>query len=284
MDAVESSAGQSATSRAVRQPTTGWRTRWWTAAQAARFASPSLSDATTAGTVGSSSARSAVASNQRSNGWRSRHRWEFVRTVTTTCNTSEALRTAAETELLRQKRNTSWGLEDLRSFSFLHLPCSTLYSSHISQNKNPLYPPVRPVTTCTVTHWQTVTRRENVVLFITTAVKFSEGGGKKWAWKKTGGGKKNNNKTQSPLLPPALITWLEENKSKSTPDAAACLNQITRHFCFWGQEQGKKNSSRHNKLVYIVNIYHGLFNSKRNKHRTKNKVNDWKKKKIENCL
>lgn len=189
MDAVESSAGQSATSRAVRQPTTGWRTRWWTAAQAARFASPSLSDATTAGTVGSSSARSAVASNQRSKGWRSRHRWEFVRTVTTTCNTSEALRTAAETELLRRKRNTSWGLEDLRSFSFLHLPCSTLYSSHISQNKNPLYPPVRPVTTCTVTHWQTVTRRENVVLFITTAVKFSEGGGKKWAWKKTGGGK-----------------------------------------------------------------------------------------------
>lgn len=193
MDAVESSAGQSATSRAVRQPTTGWRTRWWTAAQAARFASPSLSDATTAGTVGSSSARSAVASNQRSKGWRSRHRWEFVRTVTTTCNTSEALRTAAETELLRQKRNTSWGLEDLRSFSFLHLPCSTLYSSHISQNKNPLYPPVRPVTTCTVTHWQTVTRRENVVLFITTAVKFSEGGGKKWAWKKTGGEK--NKKT-----------------------------------------------------------------------------------------
>lgn len=58
MDVVESSAGQLATSRAVQQPTTGWRTRWLTAAPAAQFASPSPSDATTAGTAGSSSAKS----------------------------------------------------------------------------------------------------------------------------------------------------------------------------------------------------------------------------------
>lgn len=57
-DVGESSAGLSVTSRVVRQPTTGWRTRWWTAAQAARFVSPSPSGATTAGTVGSSSVKS----------------------------------------------------------------------------------------------------------------------------------------------------------------------------------------------------------------------------------
>lgn len=55
---VGSLAGQSATSRAVQLLITGWRTRWLTAAPAALFASPSPSDATTAGTAGSSSARS----------------------------------------------------------------------------------------------------------------------------------------------------------------------------------------------------------------------------------
>lgn len=55
---VESSAGPSATNQVVQQPTTGWRMRWWTAALAARFASPSLSDVTTAGIAGSSSAKS----------------------------------------------------------------------------------------------------------------------------------------------------------------------------------------------------------------------------------
>lgn len=57
-DVVESSAGPSATNRVAQRPTTGWRMRWWTAAPAARFASPSLSDVTTAGIAGSSSAKS----------------------------------------------------------------------------------------------------------------------------------------------------------------------------------------------------------------------------------
>lgn len=58
MGAVGSLAGQSVTSQAVQLLITGWRTRWLTAAPAAQFASPLLSDATTAGTAGSSSVRS----------------------------------------------------------------------------------------------------------------------------------------------------------------------------------------------------------------------------------
>lgn len=52
----------------------------------------------------------------------------------------------------------SWGL-DLRSPSFLHLPCCSLDASHTSLEA-PLNPLVRPVTTCTVTHWQDCNRWE----------------------------------------------------------------------------------------------------------------------------
>lgn len=58
MGGVVSSAGQWVTSRVVRQLTTGWRMRWWTAALAAPFASPSQSDGITAGTAGSCSVKS----------------------------------------------------------------------------------------------------------------------------------------------------------------------------------------------------------------------------------
>lgn len=57
-DSAASSAGQSVISQVVQQLTTGWRTRWLTAALPAQFVSPSLSDVTTAGTVGSSFAKS----------------------------------------------------------------------------------------------------------------------------------------------------------------------------------------------------------------------------------
>lgn len=57
MGVAESSAGRWASSPVALRLTTGWRTSWWTAAPAARSASPWRSDATTAGTAGSSSVR-----------------------------------------------------------------------------------------------------------------------------------------------------------------------------------------------------------------------------------
>ena len=59
----------------------------------------------------------------------------------------------------------------------------------------------------------------------------------------------------------------EEKRSKNNSDAAR-LNQSPA-------------TARRNKLVYIVNTYHGLFNSTRNKQRTlKTKVNEKKYKLI----
>lgn len=66
--AAESSAGPSVSSPAARRPTTGWRTSWWTAAPPARSASPWRSDATTAGTAGSSSVRGQLRAQPRPNG------------------------------------------------------------------------------------------------------------------------------------------------------------------------------------------------------------------------
>lgn len=80
--------------------------------------------------------------------------------------------------------------------------------------------------------------------------------------------------TQSPLLPPAL-TW-SGGKKRSTHES------VIHHLCLEIEKQAKllqlsQQDDKRQKLVDSVNRYHGLFNSKRSKHRTKDKVNEVKR-------
>lgn len=230
MDAVESSAGPSAINQVVRRPTTGWRMRWWTAALAARFASPSLSDVTTAGTADSSSAKSkssflkwltpsvwhetghsfvllvngltlstlvcpdftgAVVSSQRSKDWRSRLQCASVRTVTTTSSMSSAPR--AETELCQ----------------------NILQSSLMSDN-----------------HMYSIG-------FITTGIKKRRGA---------------NENSFTAFSTCAHLPGFKKERNEN-------------HWSWTARSNQSPATARLYKLVYIVNIDHGLFN------RTKKKQN-----------
>lgn len=162
----------------------------------------------------------AVVFSQRSKGWRFHRPCEFVRTVTTTCNMSEVLRTAAETDLYLQ----------LHIYSLLQNPVFSLT--------------VTLVTTCTVTHCQTVTGG-NVSLFTTLGVKLSEGGGA-YRWK----------------------DWNTKGKKSLTDWSKIPLN-IQRLT----EQRESVFHSETEKLVHIVKTYRTILTIEET-NRTKNKVNE----------
>lgn len=67
-----------------------------------------------------------------------------------------------------------------------------------------------------------------------------------------------------------------EGKQRSTHES------VIHHLCLEIEKQAKllqlsQQDDKRQKLVDSVNRYHGLFNSKRSKHRTKDKVNEVKR-------
>lgn len=168
-----------------------------------------------------------VASNQRSKGWRSRHRCEFVRTVTTTCSMREAWRTPAETELHLYSPQTEETPpaedSDLRSISFLHLPCCSLSTSPHNPKLSPLKTSLSLHTSHN--HMYSNTLRDG-------KEGGCEGGRKKREWQIT---KKLSHHFYHLHLPPG---GKKINKQAKTPSLRhTSINQPP--FFLWDQEQGK---------------------------------------------
>lgn len=167
-----------------------------------------------------------------------------------------------------KRRTSSRGLQTKEYFIS---PSASFFPKHLPHiPRNPPCPLVRPVTTCTVTHWQCCNRRE-CRLFLHDSSKAQR---RRWPGEKariTDGKKMKKKQTKKKHSVTTLTTCTqhleEEKRSKNNSDAAR-LNQSPA-------------TARRNKLVYIVNTYHGLFNSTRNKQRTlKTKVNEKKYKLI----
>lgn len=174
---------------------------------------------------------------------------------------SEASRTAAETELHVHPPPAPKQAppEDPGSISFLY-PTSLC----ISRNSFPLKP---SVTTCTVPHWQGVAGGSDS----STAAELSKGEG---MWTRTTG-HKGHGKKLSPHFYHRHSPGAE-GKQRSTHES------VIHHLCLEIEKQAKllqlsQQDDKRQKLVDSVNRYHGLFNSKRSKHRTKDKVNEVKR-------
>lgn len=174
---------------------------------------------------------------------------------------SEASRTAAETELHVHPPPAPKQAppEDPGSISFLY-PTSLC----ISRNSFPFKP---SVTTCTVPHWQGVAGGSDS----STAAELSKG---KRMWTRT-----TDHKEHGKKLSPHFYHRHSpgaEGKLRSTHES------VIHHLCLEIEKQANllqlsQQDDKRQKLVDSVNRYHGLFNSKRRKHRTKDKVNEVKR-------
>lgn len=121
------SAGLWVTSPAALLLTTGWRMKVVTAVPAAPCAFPSQKDGTIAGTVGSSSVRSAVDFSQKSSAWKSHPLCESARTVTIAYSTREGRKTGFETA---ETEGALWVPSQRRvHWSSLHLHSSSYWGS-----------------------------------------------------------------------------------------------------------------------------------------------------------